>query len=126
MFNLTQETGNLPIFSDERGVLFVAEAGRDVPFDIKRIFFIKNVPKNETRGNHVYKYDQLVILVSGRCKISVFDIADKTRKNEVELSKMAQSFVIPAGTFRTLFDFSEDCILAVLNEALYSEEDYSF
>ncbi len=110
----------LPCFSDGRGELFVAEAEKEIPFDVQRLFFIKNVPADEARGNHIYLHNEFVVCCVGKCKIR---IGDHARETEIALSSGC-SVLIPGGTWRTLYDFSADCILAVASDELYSKSDY--
>ena len=108
---------------DDRGLLFSIESKQDIPFEIQRVFFISNVPKGKTRGNHVYKHNECVICIAGNCRIAVTDGKDK---REYTLSAPHGSVIIPAGTWRSLYDFSADCILAVLSDAHFEITDYTF
>ena len=123
MFSLAQQTGSLPLFRDKRGKLFVAEEGETIPFSIKRVFFIKDVPKGESRANHIYKNDEMAVCLSGNCKIEV-KVQDETRT--FVLKKSADYVIIPGCSWRRLYDFSSDCVLAVLCDTPFSEDDYSY
>lgn len=112
----------LPKYTDNRGTLFATSDNGTVPFETKNIFFIRDVPKGESRGNHVYMHTEMVICLSGSCKICwTTQIGEKEC---VFLSEPGSYTIVPAGSWRTLSDFSADCILGVLTDAQYSTKDY--
>lgn len=92
----------LPTFEDERGLLTVWD--RQVPFTVKRVFWIYNVPKGYIRAGHQHKVcEQVIFAVSGSFKIN----------NEL-LDDPARGLYIPTGTFITLHDFSENAVALIL------------
>ena len=109
------------IHADPRGVLCAIEQKKDVPFAIRRVFFISQVPSDAVRGNHAYKHNECVVCVSGGCRIRVQTPEDTT---EYKLQAPYESVLIPANTWRELYAFTPDCVLAVLSDADYNEADY--
>lgn len=109
----------LDAFCDTRGELCVFESIAE--FQIRRVFWIRNVPPCATRGNHASIYDnKIVVLTSGNCKI---DLHDGETKRSFSLSTPMQALLIPKMTWNRLYGFSEDCVLTVLVDRLYSPND---
>ena len=109
------------VHADARGFLCAIEQKKDIPFSVRRVFFISQVPADAVRGNHAYKHNECVVCVSGSCRIKV-ETADSAR--DYRLQAPFESVLIPADTWRELSEFTPDCILAVLSDALYDEADY--
>lgn len=104
------------------GNLTPIEGLLDVPFDIKRIYYITNVPQNTARGFHAHrKLHQVLICVSGSVKIKV-----KNPKEEAEfiLDNSSVGLYIGPYVWREMYDFSEDAVLLVLASDYYNENDY--
>ncbi len=110
-------------YIDARGKLSVIEGARDIPFDVKRVFFISDVPANAVRGEHAYKHNEFAVCTSGSCKIRITDGKTETLHT---LRSADAGVLIPAYTWRTLYDFSADCVLTVLSDAYFSPKDYIF
>lgn len=110
----------IPVFRDDRGELFVCETGKEIPFDIKRMFFISNVPTGAKRGEHAYKYDEFIVCCSGGCSVSI-KTDDTVRSFRLSAE---ESILIPGGLWRVFSDFSADCVLAVACNMPYSKDDY--
>ena len=109
-------------FSDKYGNLIPIEGNLDIPFEIKRIYFIYGVDKNITRGFHAHrKLHQILICVNGKVKIKI-----KTPSEEeiVELNDPSVGLYLGRMTWREMFDFSEDAVLLVLASQYYDEKDY--
>ena len=94
-----------------------------IPFAIKRVFFITNVPAGTQRGNHAYRHQEFLLCLQGKCSITIDDGSVQTRRT---LDRPDAGLLIPANTWRTLDGFSPDCILAVFSDAHYSPADYCF
>lgn len=107
--------------ADSRGKLYAIEGENDIPFEIKRVFFISDVPPGAKRGCHAYKHNEFAVCVSGSCKVNI-DYGNKTE--DYELNAPEKGLLIPAMTRRTLYDFSPDCVLTVLSDAHFSTDDY--
>ena len=113
---------DLPKIADPRGNLTVAESMKNVPFDIKRVYWVYDVPGGECRGGHAHKkLKQMVIALSGSFHVTL----DNGKQREtVLLNHPYQGLVIETGTWRTLDDFSSGAVCMVLASELYEEEDY--
>jgi dTDP-4-dehydrorhamnose 3,5-epimerase-like enzyme len=107
---------------DDRGELVALEENKDIPFDIKRIFYIYGNKKNILRGRHShYKTKQFLISVNGSCKVTLDD--GKVKKT-FDLNKPNLGLFQDALIWGTMHDFSSDCVLIVLASEYYDENDY--
>lgn len=115
---------DLPKISDPRGNLTFAEQFRNVPFDIKRVYWTYDVPGGESRGGHAHKeLQQLLVAMSGSFKV-VLD--NGVERKEVLLNHPWQGLTIVPGIWRTLEDFSSGAVCMVLASELYTEDDYIY
>lgn len=107
---------------DARGMLVAAELHKELPFEIKRIYYIYDVQPGVHRGFHAHKsLEQIMICIHGSCKIL---LDDGTEKETVVLDKPYEGLYVPKGMWREMYAFSPDAVLLVLASELYSEEDY--
>ena len=107
---------------DERGALVALEEGRNVPFPIKRVYYLFETQKGVRRGFHAHKkMKQFVIAVRGACRF-LFD--DGKEKINVYLDDPAQGLMIEPMIWHEMYDFSADCVLMVLADDFYIESDY--
>ena len=107
---------------DERGQLIALEEMKDVPFIIKRIYYMYGSGSKVRRGYHAHKnLQQILICVHGSCKIHL-DNGKETE--EVLLDKPYIGLFISNDMWREMYDFSEDAVLLVLASDYYKEEDY--
>lgn len=115
---------NLPKITDPRGNLTVAEQLKDVPFDIKRAYWVYDVPGGECRGGHAHKrLKQFVIALSGSFHVTL----DNGRERcTVLLNHPWQGLLIETNIWRTLDDFSSGAVCLVLASELYEEDDYIY
>ena len=105
-----------------RGNLTVAEQAIDVPFEIKRAYWIYDVPGGESRGGHAHKsLRQLLIPVSGSFKVVLDNGAEK---KEVLLNHPWEGLLIVPGIWRTLEDFSSGAVCMCLASDHYDENEY--
>ena len=94
----------------------------DIPFEIKRIYFLYEVLEGKERGSHAHKdLHQLFIAVSGSFEI---EICDSTNKKSYLLSEPTKALVIPPGIWRNIYNFSPNAVCLVLASELYNESDY--
>ena len=108
-------------FSDNRGYLSVVEGEIDIPFEIKRIYYLYMVPE-ASRGAHAHKQlQQLMIATSGSVHVT---IDDGTNKKTFVLDKPWKGLLVAPGMWRTLDDFSGGAVCMVLASARYENEDY--
>ena len=111
------------ILGDERGKLIAIEAERQVPFEIRRVFYIYGTKENIPRGNHShYKTKQYLISVAGSCKVTLDD--GKGSKTTYDLDAPNKGLFQDALVWGTMHDFSEDNVLLVFANDFYKKEDY--
>lgn len=107
---------------DERGALVALEESKNVPFSIKRVYYLFETKKDVHRGFHAHKkLKQLVIAVRGSCRFLLDDGAEKI---SILLDNPAQGLLLESMIWREMYDFSEDCVLMVLADSFYDEGDY--
>ena len=108
---------------DERGNLVVIEGeGKDIPFDIKRVFYIYGSDSEVVRGQHAYRETEfLLVNVSGKSKVKV----DNGRESAViSLDRPRMGLYLSAMLWKDMYDFSRDSVLLVLASRHYDEKEY--
>lgn len=108
---------------DERGYLVVVEGKQDVPFDIKRIFYIYGSDKSVIRGQHANRRSEFVLInVAGTSKVKVKD----GKGNEVvfSLNRPHTGVYIPKMVWKEMYEFSEDSVLLCLASDHYDAQEY--
>lgn len=113
---------DLPKINDARGNLTFIEGGRHLPFEIRRIFYLYDVPGGSTRAGHALKTcHQFIVSLSGS-----FDVVldDGTTKRRVHLNRSYYGLYVPPLIWRELENFSSNSVCLVLASAPYSEDDY--
>lgn len=107
---------------DARGQLVALEEKKEIPFDIKRVYYIYDTLQGVRRGFHAHKsLKQLLICVHGSCKV----LLDNGKEKEVVvLDKPYEGIFIESSMWREMYDFSADAVLLVLASEVYNEEDY--
>tara|TARA_R110001606_G_scaffold298278_2_gene446086 strand:+ start:187 stop:579 length:393 start_codon:yes stop_codon:yes gene_type:complete len=110
------------VLGDHRGQLVAIEGTKDIPFEVKRVFYIYGAQPAVPRGQHAhYKTQQHLIAVCGSCSVTLDDGKQKT------IYKLNQPYI---GLFQdallwgTMHDFSSDCVLLVLASEHYDDADY--
>jgi len=112
----------LPKIADPRGNLTFIEAGRHVPFEVKRVFYLYDVPGGATRAGHALKScHQFVVAISGSFDVVLDDGLEKKRYH---LNRSYYGLYIPALTWREVDNFSSGSVCMVLASELYSESGY--
>ena len=112
----------LQMHGDERGSLIALEQDKNIPFEIKRVYYLFNTVEGVRRGFHAHKnLSQVVIAVRGSCR---FLLDDGKEKINLLLDNPAQGLLIESAIWREMYDFSEDCVLMVLANNFYDENDY--
>lgn len=110
------------VHNDVRGNLVAIEEEKDIPFQIKRIYYIYNVMEGAVRGLHAHKsLKQLLICIHGNCKVLLDDGKEKIT---VELDNPNLGLYISNAIWREMSDFSSDAVLLVLASEHYDENDY--
>ena len=111
------------IKGDERGKLIAIEQFKDIPFEIKRVYYIFDTKSGVRRGYHAHKnLEQVAICVSGSCKF-VLDNG-KERVENIILDSTNKGLFIGKMIWREMYDFSDDCVLLLLASEYYDENDY--
>ena len=114
----------LPRITDPRGNLTVAEAHKNIPFDIKRVYWLYDVPGGECRGGHAHKQiKEILIAVSGSFHVT---LDNGKEKQTFLLNHPYQGLLIDTKTWRTLDDFSSGAVCVVLASDFYDENDYIY
>ncbi len=112
----------LQTHGDERGSLVSLEETNNIPFAIKRVYYMYNTKKDTRRGFHAHKkLKQLVVALKGSCR---FVLDNGIERVEVVLDNPAQGLLLDSLIWREMYDFSEDCVLMVLADSHYDESDY--
>ncbi|WP_282807258.1 sugar 3,4-ketoisomerase [Hafnia alvei] len=107
---------------DERGQLVALEESKNIPFPIKRVYYMFETGEDVRRGFHAHKeLKQVAIAVRGSCR---FVLDDGKERVEILLDNPAQGLLIESVIWREMYDFSDDCVLMVLADQLYDESDY--
>ncbi|UGV31505.1 FdtA/QdtA family cupin domain-containing protein [Halopseudomonas aestusnigri] len=110
------------VLGDHRGQLIAIEGARDIPFEIKRIFYIYGAQPNTLRGQHAHhKTRQYLIAVSGSCNVTLDDGKQRITYSlhQPDIGLLQEPLV-----WGTMHDFSHDCVLVVLASEHYEENDY--
>lgn len=112
----------LPKIADPRGNLTFVEGGRHIPFDIKRVFYLYDVPGGETRAGHALKTCfQLVTAVMGSFDLILDDGETRTK---FTLNRAYQAVLIPPTVWRELENFSSGAVCMVIASEGYNEDAY--
>ena len=111
-----------PAFTDPRGTLSFLESGRHVPFDIRRIFYLYDVPAGQKRAAHaLMKCQQCLIAIGGS-----FDVLldDGSTRRTYHLDRRNLGLYVPPMLWRELMNFSHDAVCLVLASELFDPDDY--
>jgi dTDP-4-dehydrorhamnose 3,5-epimerase-like enzyme len=112
----------LPKINEPRGNLTFIEGSRHIPFDIRRVYYLYDVPGGAERGGHAHKQlEQLIVAMSGS-----FDVAldDGYEKKRVHLNRSYNGLYVPRMIWRELDNFSSGSVCMVLASNYYDEADY--
>ncbi|MCI9607834.1 MAG: WxcM-like domain-containing protein [Muribaculaceae bacterium] len=108
--------------SERKGNISVVENRKTVPFDVKRVYYLYDVPGGESRGGHAHKaLSQLIVAASGSFTVT---LDDGSVRRTFTLNRPYQGLYIVPGIWRTLEDFSSGAVCMVLASEGYDEEDY--
>ncbi|MEK0042871.1 FdtA/QdtA family cupin domain-containing protein [Escherichia albertii] len=107
---------------DDRGMLVALEQAKNIPFEIKRVYYMFGTQENIRRGYHAHKkIKQVAIPVSGSC---CFHLDNGHEKMEVVLDNPTLGLLIEPRVWHEMYNYSKDCILLVLASDIYDESDY--
>lgn len=113
---------DLPKVEDERGSLTYIEQNNHVPFKIKRVYYIYDVPKDEKRGKHAHKkLEQVMICLNGSFDVILNDVHNE---KTYTLSSPYSGLYIHPGVWREMENFSSNSVALVLASTLFDENDY--
>ena len=113
---------NLPKFADPRGNLSFVEQMNHIPFEIKRTYWIYDVPGGEARGGHAFrKNEEFIVALSGAFDVIVDDGKEKKR---FALNRSYYGLYIPAGLWRTMENFSTNSLALEFGSIHYDRADY--
>ncbi len=108
--------------SDRRGGLIAIEGGIDLPFEIRRIYYLFDNEHCETRGQHAHRsLKQLIICVHGNCSLKLETTDGVTH---FKLNSPDEGLLVEQMTWREIYEVSKDCVVLVLASEHYDEADY--
>lgn len=107
---------------DERGKLVVVEGEKDIPFEIKRVFYIYGSDSTVIRGQHANLNSEFVLInVAGKSKVKVTNGKDEAI---IDLDKPMKGVYLPKMVWKEMYDFSPDSVLLVLTNTYYDAKEY--
>jgi dTDP-4-dehydrorhamnose 3,5-epimerase-like enzyme len=107
---------------DKRGGLVAIEGAKNIPFEIKRVYYIFDTAEGVRRGYHAHrKLKQVIVAISGGCK---FALDDGKERVEVLLNDPRKGLYLEGTIWREMVDFTRDCVLLALADDYYDENDY--
>lgn len=111
-----------PQKGDERGHLVIVEGNQDIPFEIKRVFYIYGSDRDVIRGRHAnYNTEFVLVNVAGTSKVKV---DDGVEQRIFSLDRPHTGIFLPRMVWKDMYDFSEDSVLLVLASEHYDEKEY--
>ncbi|MEQ8176061.1 MAG: FdtA/QdtA family cupin domain-containing protein [Syntrophomonadaceae bacterium] len=115
-------TYEFKVRGDNRGALIAIEENMDIPFSLKRVYYIFNTGEGIIRGLHAhYTLRQVLVCIHGSCKILLDNGREKT---EVPMDRSSKGLLVDRMIWHEMYDFSKDCVLLSLASDFYKEEDY--
>lgn len=112
---------SLPRYLDDRGNLSYFENGNQIPFEIKRVHWIFDVPGGEVRGGMAYKEtEEFIVAASGSFDVI---IDDGTSRRTIQLNRSYNGVYIPKGLWRAVENFSTNAVAIIAASTLYDEDD---
>lgn len=107
---------------DDRGQLVALEEFKDIPFQIRRVYYMYDTKTGVVRGRHAHKnLEQILVCIHGSCKIL---LDNGKEKKVVPLEKPYEGLYVANYMWREMYEFSPDAVLMVLASELYDENDY--
>jgi len=119
---MNYELINMNVFGDERGKLISLEGNKNIPFDIKRVYYIFDTLPDQNRGQHAHKnLEQIIVAIDGSCQMVLDD--GKTKK-EIWLNRPDVGLYIGKNMWREMKHFSYGCKLLVIANEYYDKNEY--
>ena len=113
---------DMKIFGDERGKLVSLEGNKNIPFDIKRVYYIFDTLPDQVRGKHAHKdLEQIIVAMDGSCE---FVLDDGKERKSIWLNRPDVGLYIGNNIWREMQNFSYGCKLMVLASKHYDEKEY--
>jgi len=113
---------DFPDFGDQRGGLVAIEGGQNIPFDVKRVYYIYDTKLGTSRGFHAHKtLRQVAVCVAGKCTMLLDNGSEQI---EVCLDAPNRGILIDSMVWREMHHFSSGCVLLVIASEHYDEDDY--
>lgn len=110
------------VMGDETGSLVAIEGLGNIPFEVKRVYYIYGTTSNAVRGRHAHRnLQQLIFCPVGSCE---FTLDDGAERRTVRLQRPNQALYITSNIWREFSGFSHDCVVMVLASEVYNEDDY--
>lgn len=107
---------------DERGQLVALEEFKDIPFQVKRVYYMYDTIAGVVRGKHAHRrLEQILVCIHGSCKIR---LDNGHEKKIVPLERPYEGLYVGSSMWREMYDFSPDAVLMVLASEYYDESDY--
>ncbi len=108
---------------DERGRLVVVEGGQDIPFEVKRVFYIYGSSPDVIRGRHANRRSEFILInVAGSSKVRVIDRSGN--EMVISLTHPHTGIYLPALVWKDMYDFSPDSVMLVLSSEHYDPNEY--
>lgn len=116
------EIVNLQKIGDRRGNLSIIEEQKQIPFNIKRVYYIYDVPGGERRGGHAYKENrEFIVALSGSFDVK---LNDGEEERVFSLNRSYYGLYVPAGLWREMENFSTNSLALILSSTEFDENDY--
>lgn len=113
---------NFQCHGDDRGMLVALEERKEIPFPVKRVYYVYDTEHGVHRGYHAHrKLQQILVCVHGECKIH---LDDGFETEEILLDEPIKGLYLDNNIWREMYDFSPDAVLVVLASEIYDESDY--
>ncbi|MEH6908133.1 sugar 3,4-ketoisomerase [Neobacillus drentensis] len=113
---------DFPVIGDERGSLVALEQLKNIPFEIKRVYYMYDLQNDLARGFHAHKeLQQILICLNGSCKVL---LDNGKEKQVILLDKPNSGLLIDTMIWHEMFEFSDNCSLIVIASDYYNEDDY--
>jgi len=113
---------SLPKILDPRGNLSFVESENHIPFEIRRVYWIYDVPGGEIRGGHAFKEQkEVVIVLSGSLDVVIFD---GEKKEKISLNRSYYGLLLQNGLWRHMENFSTNTVVMIVSSTVFDENDY--
>lgn len=113
---------NFNTIVDARGELIVLESNKEIPFNVKRIYYSRGAPQGSSRGYHAHKQlQQIIFPIVGRCRML---LDNGELRESIILDSHLKGLLVGSMIWHEMHDFSKDCVLVALANDVYNENDY--